>query len=139
MSAGANIYQYPPGDFRWRLWLLMERIDEVFIAGRAAGIEPVSFRDPRHEWALMQLNSDPLVAAVWNCDQVLSLDHRPDPWPAMLLADAEEFCEKAERWVVDHARSVRLRETPRYKEVHERICHLMDLSCRAGGRQPRRL
>jgi hypothetical protein len=36
MTAAANLYQYPPGDFRWRVWLLCERVNPVFAAGRAA-------------------------------------------------------------------------------------------------------
>jgi hypothetical protein len=47
----------------------------------------ISFRDPRHKWALMELETDPFVAAVWNCDQVLKPDHLPDPWPAMFLRE----------------------------------------------------
>jgi hypothetical protein len=34
----ADRFQYPPGDFRWRLWLLIERVDEVFAAAQRAGM-----------------------------------------------------------------------------------------------------
>ena len=125
MTAGTNVAvaaQYPP-EFRWRIWLLCERINEVIAAGRAAGMERVSLRDPRHQWALMDLATDPFVAAVWNCDQVL----RRDPWPAMFLNDAEWFCREAGLAVIKHRRIMRLRETPRYKEVRDRICHLTTL------------
>jgi hypothetical protein len=47
MTAGTNVAvaaQYPP-EFRWRIWLLCERINEVIAAGRAAGMERVSLRD----------------------------------------------------------------------------------------------
>jgi hypothetical protein len=40
MPAGTNAadrFQYPPGDSRWRLWLLIERVDEVFAAAQRAG------------------------------------------------------------------------------------------------------
>jgi hypothetical protein len=60
-AAAPDLFQYPPGDFRWRLWLLCERIDKVFTAGRAAGMERVSLRDPRHKWALMELETDALL------------------------------------------------------------------------------
>jgi hypothetical protein len=74
------------------------------------------------KWALMELETDPFVAAVWNCDQVLRPDHLPDPWPAMFLNDAEWFCREAGLAVIKHRRIMRLRETPRYKEVRDRIC-----------------
>jgi hypothetical protein len=94
MTADANLYQYPPGDFRWRPWLLIERIDEVFAAAQRAGMCQPSLRDPRGAWALDRIDRDPFVAAVWNCDQILKPDHLPDPSPAMFLADAEWFCQE---------------------------------------------
>jgi hypothetical protein len=36
-TSAADRFQYPPGDFRWRLWLLIERVDEVFAAAQRAG------------------------------------------------------------------------------------------------------
>jgi hypothetical protein len=75
MTADANLYQYPPGDFRWRPWLLIERIDEVFAAAQRAGMCQPSLRDPRGAWALDRIDRDPFVAAVWNCDQILKPDH----------------------------------------------------------------
>jgi hypothetical protein len=51
----------------------------------------------------MELETDPFVAAVWNCDQVLRPDHLPDPWPAMFLNDAEWFCREAGLAVAHHA------------------------------------
>jgi hypothetical protein len=47
----ADRFQYPPGDFRWRLWLLIERVDEVFAAAQKAGMCTPSLRDPRGAWA----------------------------------------------------------------------------------------
>jgi hypothetical protein len=132
----ADRFQYPPGDFRWRLWLLIEQIGEVFAAAQRSGMCTPSLRDPRGQWALDHIDRDPFAAAVWNTDQILKPDHLPAPWPAMFLADAEWFCQEAERRVVNRNRSMRLRETPRYKEVHARICHLAALmfvrNCRFG-------
>jgi hypothetical protein len=85
----ADLYQYPPGEFRWRLWLLIERIDEVFAAAQRAGMCYPSLRDPRGAWALERNDRDPFAGSVWNCDQILKPDHLPGPWPAMYLDDAE--------------------------------------------------
>jgi hypothetical protein len=92
MTAGTNVAvaaQYPP-EFRWRIWLLCERINEVIAAGRAAGMERVSLRDPRHQWALMDLATDPFVAAVWNCDQVLKPDNLSAPCSTTLKGFARK-------------------------------------------------
>jgi hypothetical protein len=92
--------QYPPGEFRWPLWLLMERIDEVLAAVRAVGMERdrVSFRDPRHKWALMELETDPFVTVVWNCDQVLKPDRLPDPCRQYFWMTPKSFVKKPSGW-----------------------------------------
>lgn len=70
-----------PSDFRWRVWLLAERINETFMAARQkAYMSQPSLRDPRGQWALEHKDSDPFAGAIWNCDQVLKPDHLPDPW-----------------------------------------------------------
>lgn len=63
----ADLYQYPPSEFRWRLWLLIERIDEVFVAAQKAGMCQPSLRDPRGDWARDHIDRDPFAGAVWNC------------------------------------------------------------------------
>jgi hypothetical protein len=119
--------QYPPGDFRWRLWLLIGRINEVFKAAQKARMWRMSLIEPRGRWATDNHDRDPFAGAVWNIDQITKPDHLPDPWPAMYLNDAEWCCQEAEQCVVNHKRSERLRQTPRYKEVHARICNLGDI------------
>ena len=58
----ADLYQYPPSEFRWRLWLLIERIDEVFVAAQKAGMCQPSLRDPRGDWARDHIDRDPFAA-----------------------------------------------------------------------------
>jgi hypothetical protein len=108
-------------------WLLIGRINEVFLAAQKARMWRMSLLDPRGRWAVDNHDRDPFAGAVWNIDQVLKPDHLPDPWPAMYLNDAEWCCQEAEQYVINHKRSERLRETPHYKEVHARICHLTDI------------
>jgi hypothetical protein len=98
MTAATNAadrYQYPPGDFRWRLRLLIEQIGEAFAAAQRAGMCTPSLCDPRGAWALDHIDRDPFAGAVWNCDQILKPDHLANPWPAMFLNDAEWFCQEA--------------------------------------------
>jgi hypothetical protein len=47
-----DLFQYPPGDFRWRLWMVCEQINEAFVAARKAGMWSASISDPRGDWAL---------------------------------------------------------------------------------------
>jgi hypothetical protein len=97
--------QYPPGDFRFRLWLLIARINEVFVTAQKARMWRMSLLSPRGRWAVDNHDRDPFAGAVWNIDQVLRPDHLPDPWPTMYLNDAERCCQEAEQCLVDHKRS----------------------------------
>lgn len=70
-----NLYLYPPSEFRWRLWLLIERISKIFVVAQKGGMCRPSLRHPRGQWAHDHKDRDPFAGAVWNCDQVL----KPQP------------------------------------------------------------
>jgi len=109
---------------KWRFALLADRINEVFALARAVNVPRYGVLDPRSKAALSTPWPDPFAHAVWSLDQALSLD-----LPGA-LADAEYYTELAEREVIAHRQRMRRRQTPRYRQVHARICGLHDLEAR---------
>jgi hypothetical protein len=70
-------HQYLPANFHWRLWLLCERINEIFVAAQRAGMWQPSLREPRGRWALDNKDREPFAGVIWNIDQIMKSDHPP--------------------------------------------------------------